>query len=185
MPLGSARFGLLSAVAGGSLELISSQSSTTGDSVMDFSNIKESDYKVHFLTYTNFQPSDDSRGLGIRFFEDGTLEDASVYKFGYKYMDTGASNSLTTSYGHIRAVYSTGNAANESGSGQSWFYKLGGSSTQSYQNMSHAQIYGAGVLRAIWGGGILPQESNIDGIRLFPVVGTIDALDASLYGVKV
>jgi len=68
MPLGSARFGLLSLVASGDLELIQHQSATAGDSVMDFSDIKESDYKAHFLTVTNFQPNTDSKGLGIRFY---------------------------------------------------------------------------------------------------------------------
>ena len=184
MPLGSVRFGLVSAVASGDLELIQHQSATAGDSVMDFSDIKESDYKAHLLTVTNFQPNTDSKGLGIRFFENGTLESDSVYQFGYKYMDTGTANSLTTTYSRIRAIYSTGNAAGESGSGHSWFYELGGSSTQSYQNMMHGQIHNTGGFRVVFGAGYLPQFSNVDGIRLYPISGTIDVLDASLYGLK-
>ena len=99
-------------------------------------------------------------------------------------MDTGTADSLTTSYSRIRAVYSTGNAAGESGSGHSWFYELGGSSTQSYQSMMHGQIHNTGGFRVVFGGGYMPQFSNVDGIRLYPISGTIDALDASLYGLK-
>ena len=50
--------------------------------------------------------------------------------------------------------------------------------------MMHGQIHNTGGFRVVFGGGYMPQFSNVDGIRLFPVSGTIDALEASLYGLK-
>ena len=48
MPLGSARFGLLGALAaGGSLQLIEKQT-VSGVTQVDFTSIKETEYDVHF-----------------------------------------------------------------------------------------------------------------------------------------
>ena len=47
---------------GGTLELIEEQT-VSGVSAVNFTSIKENVYDVHFLTTTNFNPSDDDRGV--------------------------------------------------------------------------------------------------------------------------
>ena len=187
MPLGAARFTLQGGLEG-ALQLISTQSVTAGENVLDFTNIHTpNEYKVHLLTYTNYKPTQDSVELGVRFFENGTLEDSTVYRFGYNYFDTGDANSLTESYSRLRAGYSTGNASQESASGHMYFYELRGSTTHSFQTMSHASITNGHVLRVVHGGGNLNQHSNVDGIRLQSIGGgnTMESLTASLYGLEV
>jgi hypothetical protein len=86
MPLGAARFGLSGADLG-KLELIETQTYSTGVNNIDFTSIKESTYNVHFMTINNLETAVESGTHFIRFFESGVLESASVYQYAVQYGD--------------------------------------------------------------------------------------------------
>jgi len=59
MPLGAARFGLGGVTDLGKLELIETQTFTSGSTV-DFLTLNENTYNVHFVTFNNVQFSTDA-----------------------------------------------------------------------------------------------------------------------------
>jgi len=78
MPIGQAKFGLLGGVVDpGKLELIETVNASAVSS-FDFSTLGT--YNVHFLTYNDLFNSSNDKGFGIRLYESGVLETASVYQ---------------------------------------------------------------------------------------------------------
>ena len=185
MPLGASRFGLLGGVVDlGKLELIETQSITSSTASMIFSSIQESTYNVHFLTYNNFEPVTNADRLGLRFFESGVEESASVYQFAYQRCGAGGTFTETKSTGYSSLRLTTAQQQNEKGNGYSYFYNLGNSSKYSFQTM-HSTLENSGnVFEAQFGSGVLPQASTVDKIRLFDINGDNIYGTFSLYGIK-
>jgi hypothetical protein len=191
MPLGAARFGLLGGVADlGKLELIETKSITSSTNSMDFLSIQESTYNVHFLTYNNFRPETNADRLGLRFFESGTLETASVYQYANQLGRAGGTFTDTvrsTADNHIFLGTNIANTATNSDSGYCYFYNLGDNTKYSFTT-SHTtgMYYNTPEYSFFFGSGVLPQTSTVDGIRL--LIGNSPArnianLQASLYGI--
>jgi len=185
MPIGQAKFGLLGGVADlGKLELIETKT-ISGVSSAIFTSIQESTYNVHFLTINDFQPSTDGTDCRIRFFENGVEESASVYQFALQYgfvTGLGFGESETTSIDRLRATVNVGNATNETGQSYCYFYNLGNSSKYSFQTMHTTLIHNTSGYGFTFGGGVLPQASTVDQIKLFVDSGTFSCT-ASLYGI--
>ena len=169
---------------GGSLELIEQQT-VSGVSSLIFSSIKETLYDVHFLEIIDFQPTTDNVDCELRFFESGTEESASVYKYAYQYGTSGGSTSEVRSHGetHLRATFNIGNQTNEKGNAYSYFSNLGSSSCYSYQSFQTTMTSETTALNYAFGNGILPQASTVDQIKLFVSSGAM-SLTAKLYGLK-
>jgi len=187
MPIGQAKFGLLGGVADlGKLELISTQTVSS----VSFIDFKESDgtfdtsYGVHFLQYSNFQVSVDNTENYIRFYESGVLETASVYQYAYQYGRANATQGDVQSTAQDKLFCSSGlgTAGNETGSGYHYFYNLGNSSKYSFITSHWYNIEASGVPVYVFGSGVLPQASTVDGIRVYPNSGTVSGT-ASLYGI--
>ena len=72
MPLGAARFGLLGGVADlGKLELIETQTYSSGVSYIDFTSINGTNYNVHFLTFDGLSTTVASASLfSIRYLSN-------------------------------------------------------------------------------------------------------------------
>ena len=188
MPLGASRFGLLGGVADlGKLELIETQTVTSGTSV-DFTNIKEDIFNVHFVTITNAD-NDDSSGtpsLYVRYYESGVLETASVYQFARQVgRDNGSfSESRSTSLNALPLSLGIGTANSKSG-GYHYIYNAGDSSKYTFStHHNYATVTSSGSGFS-FGSGVLPQTSTVDGLSYLWlsgqdwVSGTI-----SLYGIK-
>ena len=174
---------------GGSLELIAEQT-TSGAVSYNFQSIKENIYDVHFLQISGLTVPAGSQSWGIRFFESEVLETASVYQYAYQ------ENGVT---GNAYENKSTGESYikfNNTGSEQwvanmyVYFYNLGNSSKYSfctYQGMPERRTSGGSYNDAgtytRFGGGVLPQASTVDGIRVYPSSGNFTGT-AKLYGVK-
>ena len=169
---------------GGSLELIAQETISSGSQII-FTDIKETKFDVHFLEIINFQPSTDARDVEIRFYESGVEESASVYQYAYQYgTSTGTfDENKSTGNTHIRGTINVGNATNEGGNSYCYFYNLGNSSKYSFQTMHCSMINDSGQFLMVFGGGVLPQASTVDQIKLYVSSGTCD-LTAKLYGVK-
>ncbi len=169
---------------GGSLELIEEKSISASSSAI-FTDIKETVYDVHFMTLNNFQASDDSQFPAVRFFESGVEESANVYQYALQYGRAdgtfGASQALATNF--LTAGATTGNQVNEQCNSYSYFYNLGNSSKYSFQTLHTTITSNTTTYTFSFGGGVLPQTSTVDQIKLFVLSGTFSAT-AKLYGVK-
>ena len=83
----------------GQLELIETQTASD-NSYLDFTNLGT--YNVHFMTFNDIHSADDNVILGIRFYESGTLETASVYEYAYQYGNVNSSFGESNSTGQDR-----------------------------------------------------------------------------------
>ena len=177
---------------GGSLELIASSSFSSTVSVVDFTSIKEDVYDVHFLQVQNFKTATaNNKRIGIQLFESGTIETADVYQYALQRV---SGNATTEEKSHGDNLMHVIQSATGSGVGKPenfycYFYSLGDSSKYSYQTsqaFGTDAFAGAGtVVNTQFGGGVLPQTSTVDGIRV--TTETAEDLldfDIKLYGVK-
>ena len=165
---------------GGSLELIQSQTVSTVANVA-FTTIKESVYDVHLLQVFNYQPATNDR-LGMRFYEGGVLETASVYEYAYQYgyYNGGFGENKSTGDNHLKICPDEVNGAGDSSEAYCYIYNAGDSSKYTFTTQ---QMVGTDFFR--FGGGILPQASTVDGLYLYgDNNGENFSCTANLYGVK-
>tara|TARA_R100001163_G_C4964336_1_gene126856 strand:- start:24 stop:623 length:600 start_codon:yes stop_codon:yes gene_type:complete len=165
---------------GGSLELIQSQTVSTVANVA-FTTIKESVYDVHLLQVFNYQPATNDR-LGMRFYEGGVLETASVYEYAYQYgyYNGGFGENKSTGDNHLKICPDEVNGAGDSSEAYCYIYNAGDSSKYTFTTQ---QMVGTDFFR--YGGGILPQASTVDGLYLYgDNNGENFSCTANLYGVK-
>ena len=170
----------------GQLELIETQSITSSTPSMIFSNIKEDEYNVHFLTYSNFGATTNNRRLVMRFFESGVEESGSVYQFA-------GQNCRTDIFSETKSTISTNlhlgvngdTAANIRDNGYIYIYNAGDSSKYTFSTMHTTGMYqNSTTFGSIFLSGVLPQTSVVDQIKLFSSSDNIDTLTASLYGIR-
>ena len=171
---------------GGSLELIEEQTHSTNVTTIDFLNIKEDVYDVHLLQFSNIQ-GDGTAGsdLSIRFYESGVLESASVYQYAFQF------GGATGTFGEFNSTSDTsifsiaGNFQNNIANGYVYFYNLGNSSKYSFCTFQTKTGHPTQSAIMKFGGGVLPQTSVVDGIRLFIDTGeNFTAFNFSLFGAK-
>ena len=119
----------------GQLELIETQTASD-NSYLDFTNLGT--YNVHFMTFNDIHSADDNVILGIRFYESGTLETASVYEYAYQYGNVNSSfgESNSTGQDRIYTLMNLGNATNETANGYSYFYNLIDSTRYSFSSFT-------------------------------------------------
>ena len=165
---------------GGSLELIEEQT-VSAVSHIDFTSIQEDKYDVHYMTVNAFTGS--NINIRLRFYENGVLETADVYQQAHQW---GASNGTfleikDTADGEIEVA----NTTSDPSSAYIYFYNLGNSSKYSFTT-SQSFNDDSDDARAVFmfGGGVLPQASLVNGIRVLPLSGTITSATVKLYGVK-
>ena len=169
---------------GGSLELIEEQT-VSGVTAIDFTSIKETEYDVLLLQTLDIKHTSQAQ-TRLQFFESGVLETASVYQYGFQ---QGQSNGLfsdalrSTSETFIYVTYSNnGTDTGDLESSYMYFYNLGNSAKYSSVSM-HSIFQDNGVFKFQFGGGVLPQASTVDGIRLnFQSASTNGT--AKLFGIK-
>ena len=169
----------------GQLELIQTQTGSSGSAdimEVNFTNIKESEYNVHFLTFSKGK-SDGYQYLSLRFGNDGTYTTS-----GYKYAaeDFQSSNSFSekksTSDTHLRIgayVYQGENA-------YAYIYNIGDSTKYTYTTFQNASSRANNDgLRGQFGSGLLPTASSFNNIQIrrTSTVGWYN-FKASLYGIR-
>lgn len=171
---------------GGSLELIEEQTYSSAVSFVDFTSIQENKYDVHLLQYSDVSSTEPSAGvnLNIRFYESGVLETASVYQKAFQYGGTDGTFGESRSTAQDNIGIFSGNFQGGKANGYIYLYNLGNSSKYSFTTghsfFEHPTITGF----FIFGGGVLPQTSTVDGIRIYITSGNYNAFDIKLYGVK-
>ena len=171
---------------GGSLELIAEQTYSSAVANIDFLAIQENKFDVHLMQYSNIQNSGGAGAdLCVRFYESGVLETASVYQKAFQYGSTGGSfgEDRSTSVSSILSI--AGNYQNKEANGYLYFYNLGDNTKYSFVTMQSFFGHPTAGHYMKFGGGVLPQASLVNGIRLFNSnADNFSEYKIKLYGVK-
>ena len=174
---------------GGSLELIEEQTYSSAVSFVDFTSIQENKYDVHFMTFSQMSgATDNTATINIRFYESGVLETASVYQLARQNAglnpSVGFLESRTTGANLISTLFGSGTATGENDSGYAYFYNLGDSSKYSFTTFQCVGLTNESYYQGSFGGGVLPQASTVDGIRIMMNSGNYNDFNIKLFGIK-
>lgn len=166
----------------GQLELIETKTASA-DNIVDFTDIKTNLYNVHFATINCDINSTSS--VQIRFFENGVVETGSVYQTAYQNgQATGSfSESVATSNNRIFATRTGG--TDEPRQAYCYLYNLGDSTKYSFVTMHGvSRNTGTTACDMRFGSAVLPQASQVDGIRFTNTGGSLLTGTISLYGIR-
>ena len=164
----------------GQLELIETRA-VSGVSTVDFTNL--GDYNVHFLTINDYQVTTSNTRIGVRFYESGVLETASVYQWAYQQCLQGSGGEFKAT-AHSSIPIQIEQPINFGGGGYNYFYNLTDSAKFSFLTNQHIRTSNAVITE--FGGGLMPQASEVTGFQ----IGSYDSsnynfsLTASLYGIR-
>jgi len=163
--------------AGGSLELIEEKTFTTTQFV-DFTDIKENKYDVHFLQFfltecTGALITQISNNGGSSFISSG-------YQMALQYGGSSFGEDRSTSTTNIADFGSGG--TNLQKNGYVYFYNLG-SSKYSFTTFQGFNNHPSLAFYMNFGGGVYPTAEIHNAIRLSAITGTSTG-NAKLYGVK-
>ena len=166
---------------GGSLELIEEQT-FSGVSAVDFTSIKENVYDVMFMQ-VNTTDISTTTNFGIQFYESGVLETASVYQEAFQSGLASGTFAEVRSTGRAYILFTQSNIANTATSAYLYFYNLGNSSKYSFLTAQGTGETSGNVFNMYFGGGVLPQASTVDGIRVKDNFGNMTG-SIKLFGIK-
>ena len=173
--------------AGGSLELIETQTISSNTAQVDFTNIKGAKYDVHVLQASNIKNASDNQQFAIRMSVGGTFDTDNDYQRAIFTLsaDGGSDESRDSNINNIFFTLNQGNATNEKGNGYAYFYNLHDSSKMSFVTLQTTTINVNGYYKMNFGGGVYDQTASVDGIRIFMSNGSNIASGVfNLYGVK-
>lgn len=190
MPLGASRFGLLGGVVDpGKLELIQTQT-VSGVSSVEFTNIKQDIYNVHFISINNFT-QDGGNSFGMRFLlsnDGGSSYETSNYSMAYFEItpDGSTSENKSTSRTHFQNTIVTldrDTSPRSVGGGYYYLYNAGDSSKYTIQTNQTSSGLGASIGFSI-GGAVYQVAETINAFK-FDDFGTGYNLYGtySLYGI--
>ncbi|OUW68803.1 MAG: hypothetical protein CBD62_00890 [Candidatus Pelagibacter sp. TMED202] len=171
--------------AGGSLELISSETVTSMTSAVDFTEVFTDNYDVYYLEIKKMQSSVNAYSIGIQFYESGTLETASVYQYAMQGARTSPLyfESKSTSEAWITVGGDTDNDSGNSNNGYVYIYNPTNSSKYTFTTQHSTAQYDT-TFNMRFGAGVLPQASTVNGFRLrLATTGNFTG-EFLLYGVK-
>ena len=164
---------------GGSLELIQSQTISSG-STMNFTSIKESKYDVHMLQAKNCESSSANTSISVRLSNDGgsSYEAGTSYHIALQYGTEGGTfgevNSTGTSYMQFMS-----DTANNTRGGYMYLYNLGDSAKYSfstYQQMEESSMS--------FGGSVYTTADTINAIQVLTTNTNAWTGTVGLYGIK-
>ena len=166
----------------GQLELIETQTAS-GDNIVDFTDLKTNLYNVHFATIST--SINNTGSVNVRFFENGVLETASVYQSAYQGGTATGSFDESKSTARNRLFATKVGASGDTRSAYNYFYNLGDSTKYSFQTMQGVSTNtGTTACDMRFGSGVLPQASQVDGIRFTETSGGLLTGSISLYGLR-
>jgi hypothetical protein len=181
MPLGAARFGLLGGVADlGKLELIETQTVTSVTNI-DFTDIKQNIYNVHFMTITASQ-NDDNENISMRFLEGGVVQSGTHYQWALQNGGADGTFSESKSTTGTRVIGTRFADSGDPLTSYQYFYNLGDSTKYSFQTM-HSVVDHSGVFEMRFGSCVMTRATEVDGIRAFGITGNQITGSISLYGI--
>lgn len=169
----------------GDLELIETQIINTAIARINFTNL--GDYDVHFMTATDMRTESNNKRIGVQFFENGVIEDGTVYDVASQFGNASSSFSEVkgVNYGSLRWGDNFGNNTNERMNGTAYFYNLKDDNKYSYITHHAVTQSESNVSCFEYGSGVMKQKSYVDGISIEMDGGTnLLGGTLSLYGIR-
>ena len=189
----SAISALPSAVAGGGLNLISTQTASSS-ATLSFTSGIDSTYKEYVFKFYNIHPATDEAHFTVGFRDGGTAYDATKttsYILSYHAEDDSetslayhAAGDLAQGTGFQRILHGVGNGNDESASG--YLHLFDPSSTTFVKHfIAGGSSYNAGSYEyTTYVGGYNNVTAAIDGVQFKMSSGNIDSGVVKLYGVS-
>ena len=168
----------------GQLEHIQTQ--TASDvSTLSFDSIKETEYKVHFITMSDYVPTVDNRHIRIRFKNAGTVDSGSNYEYAMQ-RNTASTGSELKSAGDTKMwqVYSTGSATNETAHGYCYVYNAGDSNKFTYITTQYTNINKDSNQNSNFTMAVYRVANQVNGIEFGTSGDNISRATFSLYGIR-
>jgi hypothetical protein len=159
---------------GGSLELIQSQTISSNVANLDFDNIKEDIFDIHFLVCKNVSIATDNQQLGLRFKVGGTVDSDNDYQRGVFTIagDGGVDDSRDSNINSMMITFNQGNAAREKGHAYLYLYNLGNSAKYSFVSMMSTNLNNGGTFKGQYGGFVYDQTATVNGLSFIMTNGS-------------
>jgi hypothetical protein len=160
----------------GQLELIETQTVSSSTAVVDFTNIKENIYNVHFLTMNNASGTT-ATDIDILLSDNGGSSFiTSGYQYALQYGTSGGNFGEDRSTSNAKIMWTQGSPTEN---GYAYFYNLGDSTKYSFVT-NHCY----GVNGTKFGSGVKPTTQVINAIRIDGRNHNFATVDLSLYGIR-
>ena len=168
----------------GQLELIETQTVSSATAYVDFTNL--GNYNVHFMTVNNFKTPAGNSHMGFRLIESGVVESSAVYQYAMQRGSSAGTFSEVRSTGQDEGIVTgpVGNETNHRGHCYIYFYNLTDSSKYSFVTEHSVFLEDSSAFGTDFGSNVLPQASQVTGIRMIPNTNTINEGTFSLYGLR-
>ena len=160
----------------GQLELIETQSVTSSTAVVDFTNIKENIYNVHFLTMNNASGTSNTDFDILLSNNGGSSFITSGYQYALQFGQTSGNFGEDRNTSDTKIMWTQGSATEN---GYAYFYNLGDSTKYSFVT-NHAM----GVGGTKFGSAVQPTAQIINAIRIDGRTQNFATVELSLYGIR-
>jgi len=165
----------------GQLELIETQTVTSVTNI-DFTDIKQDIYNIHFMTITASQ-NVANENVSIRFLEGGVVQSGTHYQWALQNGGADGTFSESKSTTGTRVIGTRFADSGDPLMSYQYFYNLGDSTKYSFQTM-HSVVDHSGVLEMRFGSGVMTRTTEVDGIRAYQNTGDQITGTFSLYGIR-
>ena len=174
---------------GGTLQLITSNSSDNSAQTLEFNDCLVGNYDVYLIQWNNFVPANDENMLYFR-LKNASGEISSGYERAnfYNTAAGGSGESKSTSSSYLRIMGGGGSSTGENASGHIYIYGAS-TSERTAVSLSTTYIDQNGTYTSIMGGGVYDTAEVSTGVMFRSIssggtLGNINTLDVSIYGVK-
>ena len=175
----------------GQLELIQTQDITTAVTSVDFTDIKENEYKTHLLFVSDGTVTTNASHLVVQLSEDGgTTFQSGTNSYQYSFFGVTSTGGTTTNFDTSETFMSywtssLGSVAGEVGNAYMYLYNLGDNTRWSFADFLSSDFSQASKIQTNWGGATMPRETVVNAIRIKCHNTTTFKGKFSLYGHKV
>ena len=154
---------------------------------VDFTSNIDSTYKSYMIDVVGAHPSADPAQFYLRFFQGGSIEDQSVYDYGYirARSDNSTANILQAeNSSYIRLMEDSDSQGSATTNGRLFIYDP--SNTGRYTQMQYhfSGTYQGNLNMSNDGAGRLQEDAAVDGVRFYFSSGNIESGTFKLYGIN-
>jgi len=171
----------------GQLELIETKTFSSTVSVIDFNDIKQDTYNVHFMTFNNMKTAGDNQEtICLRFMVGGVVQTSANYIRAMQRFssDSALFGESKTTDSKVAFVYGTGTATGEGTSGYAYLYNLGDSTKYSFVTGQVTSLTSEAKYAGAFGSSVYNVANAVNGIQVLKNSGNYSAFSVSLYGIR-
>ena len=165
----------------GQLELIETKEITSTVSTFSLDNLQENIYNVHFVTITNWLPSNDDRHIGLRFKTGEVTDSGYNYQYVMQRNNTTGSEIKSGNDNKIWLAYNVG-LTRENLNGYFYIYNAGDSSKYTYVTSQNLHL-GVGI-DSNFLSGIYDTTNVVNGMEFFASADNMTNGIFSVYGIR-